>query len=205
MDQLSRRKYLQDRMPLVSTRCQLAFSAAIAERLLPAAKASLRSSRSSSWNIYRGALDNIWSFLEGREHSETNFEKLRQDCIDHLPHDEDQDWLGGYGGYEAAAAVTYALDVLISSNSEDAVRASNQPINAMREYLIDKMFPDARTHRDLDENLIFASAPISHEVELQDSQLSLLEANDPDDRKFYAAISKIRTDSVENPIELQLR
>ena len=203
MDQLDRQAYLEKELQFVSYRCQLAFSAAVAERLLPLAKTTLDAWRRVAWPVHRSALNEIWNFLDGRQLSFEEYKEIRQSCDDQLPNDEDPNWPGGYGGFEAGAAVTYALDVLIDSNSVDSARAGMQPLNVLREYLIDTMFPRAETHHDLDEDAIDNSTLFKREIEIQDRQLSMLKSADSDDRKFDEMVKRIRSESIEDYIILE--
>ena len=202
MKELERLDDLLVQLRAASPRTRLAFTASIAERLLPGAKRSLTKWRNDSWPTLRNALDLVWQYLEGNRLPQQRYIDLKEACYTRVPHDEDPNFDGGFGAQEASIAVVNALILLFDSEPKHAFSSSALARGAIRTFLIFTEFPEARTHREIDEDAIFHWDIMQAEIQLERRQLGRLRECETNEQDFAAVLAEIKDESAQKPIIL---
>lgn len=205
MRELERRDELGKRLGAAKQLTRIAFSAAIAERLLPFTESSLTRWRKSSWSTFRRALDTIWDYLHGDKLEIHKYEELRQECYELVPHSEDPEFKGGIGAQEAAAVVVHTLDTLLRCEPKDALSSSILACSAISTFLVFQQIPEVRSNLDVDEEAIFYSEMMQKEVHLENKQLALLMECEDNKEDFLSALMQVRAESKKNPIPFAIK
>lgn len=194
------------RMQGVDEKTQLAFSAAISERLLQGARTGLRRWRKDAWTCFRQALDSVWEHLDRGSLDRNSATQIKEACVDYLPTNEiENDNFESNacpGAHEACAAVIYTFDLLINANPEDAVRVSSQAYNAIRAHVIRKSYADVRSGSYSMQEAIYESEPIQAEIRTEELQLARLAECAEDMQEFARAFHAVKKESLRNPIDL---
>lgn len=205
MKQVDRYTELQRHMKDVSPRVGQAFSAAIAERLLPSTENSMSKWRHGSWRIFRNALDNAWNYLEKGSVDKRHLEEIIGLARKKVPGAEDKSWDGAHGVFAACVTTILTLDAIISENTSNVADASNEAIEELRQFIVTTRYGHLEVEPYFDEDEIFETELIRNEVRSQDSQLEMLELADQSDAKFSEGVLHVKKFSEDNPIIFELR
>lgn len=193
------------RLQKLDTRKRVLFAASVSERLLPSARESISSWRLQCWKLYRNTLDVIWEHLESSELVKRNWAESRESLSQCLPDEDDLDWDGSIGSFEAGLAVIHTIDLIIGRDGKGALRVGEQPLEAIDQYLRMRMFPSAQSGDRVDYKAIFSSKMMQDEIIAQENDLDRLFSDYLVDENFGACVAEFKERSIQSYLEFELR
>lgn len=135
---------------------QIAFSAALLERMLPNYKLFSETTEFGEHSILRNQLDTVWQWLDKNNRCKINYEAQLTKLEPQIPEPEAFDYFGVYPALDTCMAMVSMFQIMQDASSNGCINVSKLSENSVVKY-IELIFS-----QEIDQNLITDEQINSH-------------------------------------------
>ena len=114
---------------------QIAFSAALIERMLPNYKIFSEATEFGEYAILRNQLDTVWQWLDKNNRCKINYEAQLTKLEPHIPEPESFDYFGVHPALDACMAMVSLFQIMQDKDSDGCINVSKLSENSVINYV----------------------------------------------------------------------
>lgn len=127
---------------------QIAFSAALLERMLPNYKLFSEATEFGEYSVLRNQLDTVWQWLDKNNRCKINYEAQLTKLEPQIPEPESFDYFGVYPALDTCMAMVSLFQIMQDKDSDGCMNVSKLSENSVVKYV------ELILSQDMEEELI---------------------------------------------------
>lgn len=132
---------------------QIAYSAALLERMLPNYKLFSEATEFGEFSVLRNQLDTVWQWLDKNNRCKINYEAQLTKLEPQIPEPESFDFFGVYPALDTCMAMVSLFQIMQDKTSEGCLNVSKLSENSVVKYVELLLSQDAEDANITDEDI----------------------------------------------------